>query len=142
MDGIRSLVRHQSPRFWEMLVETATRGDMQIQVRTDNNIEGSVQLISGIEAELMESLGRFGNPITRVEVHLRDVNRPKSAGDDKICLLEARLAGRQPMVVSHEAASLRQAIDGATDKLERALDKLLGRLSDRKGRTSYGGDET
>jgi len=91
---------------------------------------------------LTESLDRFGNQITRVEVHLRDVNGPKSVGDDKSCLLEARLAGRQPMVVTHEAASVRQAIDGATDKLERALDKLLDRLSDRKGRTSYGGDET
>ncbi len=115
---------------------------MQIQVRTDNNIEGSVQLISGIEAELLESLGRFGNQITRVEVHLRDVNGAKSAVDDKSCLLEARLAGRQPTVVSHEAVSLRQAIDGATHKLERALDKLLGRLSDRKMRRSHGGDES
>ena len=115
---------------------------MRIQVHTDNNIEGSARLIRGIEAELMDSLGRFGNQITRVEVHLRDVNGPKSVGDDKSCLLEARLAGRQPMVVSHEAASLRQAIDGATDKLELALDKLLDRLSDCKGRTSYGGDET
>jgi ribosome-associated translation inhibitor RaiA len=115
---------------------------MQIQVNTDNNIDASARLISGIEAELIDSLGRFGNQITRVEVHLRDLNGPKSVGDDKSCLLEARLAGRQPMVVSHEAPSLQQAIDGATDKLKLALDKLLGRLSDRKGRTSYGGAET
>jgi ribosome-associated translation inhibitor RaiA len=115
---------------------------MRIQVHTDNNIDGSAQLISDIEAELIDSLGRFGNQITRVEVHLRDLNGPKSVGDDKSCLLEARLAGRQPMVVSHEAASLRQAIDGASDKLERALDKLLGRLSNHKVRTSHSGDET
>ena len=115
---------------------------MQIQVNTDSNIDGSAQLVSNIEAELINSLGRFGNQITRVEVHLRDLNGPKSVGDDKSCLLEARLAGRQPVVVSHEAASLRQAIDGATGKLELALDKLLGRLNDRKGRTSYGGAAT
>jgi ribosome-associated translation inhibitor RaiA len=115
---------------------------MQIQVNTDNNIDGSAPLVSGIEAELINSLGRFGNQITRIEVHLRDLNGPKSVGDDKSCLLEARIAGRHPMVVSHEAASLRQAIDGAIDKLELALDKLLGRLGDRKGRTSYGGAET
>lgn len=115
---------------------------MLIQVNTGNNIDGSAQLISGIEAELINSLCRFGNQITRVEVHLRDLNGPKSVGDDKSCLLEARLAGRQPMVVSHEAASLRQAIDGSTDKLKLALDKLVGRLSDRKGRTSYGGATT
>jgi ribosome-associated translation inhibitor RaiA len=70
------------------------------------------------------------------------VNGPKSAGDDKSCLLEARLAGRQPLVVSHKASSLRQAIDGATDKLERSLDGLLGKLSDRKGRASFSGEET
>ncbi len=115
---------------------------MQVQVNTDNNIDGSAKLIDGIEAELIDSLGRFGDQITRVEVHLRDLNGPKTAGDDKSCLLEARLAGRQPVVVSHEAGSLRQAIDGATDKLERALDKLLGRLSNRKGRTPHGGAET
>ena len=115
---------------------------MQIQVNTDSNIVGSAPLISDIETELINSLSRFGNQITRVEVHLRDLNGPKSVGDDKSCLLEARLAGRQPMVVSHEAAALRQAIDGATDKLALALDKQLGRLSDSKGRTSYGGEET
>ena len=114
---------------------------MQIQVRTDNNINGSAGLIDEIELELTNTLGRFGNQITRVEAHLSDVNGPKSAGDDKSCLLEARIAGRQPLVVSHEAATVRLAIDGASEKLERALDKLLGKLSDRKGREPFGGEE-
>ena len=108
---------------------------MQVQVRTDNNINGSAGLLENIESELTDTLGRFGNQLTRVEVHLRDVNGPKSVGDDKSCLLEARLAGHQPLVVSHDAATVRQAIDGATEKLERALDHLLGKLGNRKGRT-------
>ena len=62
---------------------------MQVQVTTDNNINGSAGLIQNIESELTETLGRFGNQITRVEVHLRDVNGSKSSGDDKSCLLEA-----------------------------------------------------
>jgi ribosomal subunit interface protein len=115
---------------------------MQVEVRTDNNISGSAALIENVAQELREALGRFGKQITRVEVHLRDVNGPKKVGDDKSCLLEARLAGRQPLVVSHEAGSLRLAIDGATDKLERALDKLLDKLNERKGRPSFGGEET
>ncbi len=113
---------------------------MQVQVSTDNNINGSAKLSENIEAELKEILDRFGNQITRVEVHLRDTNGPKKVGDDKCCLLEARLAGRQPTVVSHEAATVRQAFDGATEKLERALDHLLGKLNERKGRDSFGGD--
>jgi ribosome-associated translation inhibitor RaiA len=111
---------------------------MQVQVSTDNNINGSAGLIEDVEAELTETLSRFGNQITRVEVHLRDVNGPKVAGDDKNCLMEARLSGRQPLVVSHDAPSVRQAIDGASEKLERALDHQLGKLSDRKGRTAFG----
>ena len=113
---------------------------MQIQVRTDNNINGSAGLTENIESELNDTLGRFGNQITRVEVHLRDTNGPKGAGSDKSCLLEARLSGRQPLVVSHDADTVRQAIDGASQKLERALDNLLGKLSDRKGREQFGRD--
>jgi ribosome-associated translation inhibitor RaiA len=115
---------------------------MQVQVTTDNNVNGSANLISNVEADLTESLSRFSNQITRVEVHLRDVNGPKTTGDDKSCLLEARLAGRPPVVVSHEAASLRQALDGASDKLVRSLEKHLGKLSDRKGRVPQGGEIT
>jgi ribosome-associated translation inhibitor RaiA len=113
---------------------------MQVQVSTDKHINGSAKLIENVTADLQDSLSRFGNQITRIDVHLSDANGPKSTGDDKTCLLEARLAGRKPTVVSHEAASVRQAIDGATTKLERALDTLLGKLSDRKGRAPYGAD--
>jgi len=115
---------------------------MQVLVSADSNVNGSAKLIENIESDLKEILGRFGDQITRVEVHLRDVNGPKTVGDDKSCLLEARLAGRQPMVVSHEAATVRLAIDGATEKLESALDRLIGKLSDRRGRTSFAGEET
>lgn len=114
---------------------------MQVQVSTDNNIQGSARLIETLSEELTDTLGRFGNQLTRVEVHLRDSNGPKTVGDDKSCLLEARLAGRQPLVVSHDAPSIRQAVDGAVEKLEHALDRLLGKLSDRKGRVSASGIE-
>ena len=50
---------------------------MQIQVSTDKNISGSAKLIESIEADLTEALGRFGNQITRVEVHFTRRQRPK-----------------------------------------------------------------
>jgi ribosome-associated translation inhibitor RaiA len=115
---------------------------MQIQVNTDNSIQGSAGLTQHVEAELNDALGRFGNQITRVEVHLSDVDGPKDKGDDKHCLLEARLAGRPPMVVSHHAPTLQAALDGAAEKLEKSLDNLLGRLRQRRGRTSFSGEET
>lgn len=44
--------------------------------------------------------------------------------------MEARLEGRQPIAVTHEAATGHQAIDGAADKLERFIESTLGRLRD------------
>ena len=50
---------------------------------------------------------------------------------DERCLLEARLAGLQPLAVSHQATTLEQAVDGAVEKLKRSLDRTLGRLGGR-----------
>jgi hypothetical protein len=54
-----------------------------------------------MEAVVRDSLDRFSEQITRVEVHLSDQNSDKKFGnEDKRCLLEARLAGLQPISVS------------------------------------------
>lgn len=47
---------------------------MQIQVNTDDNIEGHDTLTAQVEAEILDSLSRFAAQITRVEVHLSDEN--------------------------------------------------------------------
>jgi ribosome-associated translation inhibitor RaiA len=115
--------------------------NMQVQVRTDNQIEGNAGLIEHVEREVTESLERFGRQITRVEAHFSDIDGPKSIGDDKRCKLEARIAGRKPLVVSHEGSTLNSALDGALVKLERTLDHTFGRLYERKGRTPFSGPE-
>ena len=105
---------------------------MIIQVNTDSNIEGRRELGQHIETEVGNSLKRFGERITRVEVHLSDEDSERKSGtDDKRCLLEARLAGLQPLAVSHQAATMKQAVDGAVEKLKRSLEKTLGRLGER-----------
>jgi len=105
---------------------------MQIQINTDSNIEGSDRLAQQVEAVVKEALDRFSAQITRVEVHLSDENSNKKFGtDDKRCLLEARLAGLQPISVKHHASTLEQAVDGAVERLKRSLDSTLGRLGDR-----------
>jgi len=116
---------------------------MHLQVSTDSNIHGSEEMTRQVEAVVEGALGRFGDRITRVEVHLTDENSSSKSGDnDMRCVMEARLVGMQPITVSHQGASLEQALDGAADKLEKTLKRTLGRLDDPKGRTSYGGDQT
>jgi ribosome-associated translation inhibitor RaiA len=103
-----------------------------IQINTDGNIDGDDGLAQQVEAVVRDTVERFSAQITRVEVHLSDENSDKKSGArDMRCLLEARLAGLQPISVSDRAPSLEQAVDGAAGKLERALDSTLGRLDGR-----------
>ncbi|HEY8370806.1 MAG TPA: HPF/RaiA family ribosome-associated protein [Thermodesulfobacteriota bacterium] len=103
---------------------------MHVQVNTDGRIRGGESLAREVEVMMREAFARFADRITRLEVHLSDVNALKS-GEDKRCVLEARLAGLDPVAASDQAETMRQAIDGATRKLERALDSTLGRLGQR-----------
>jgi ribosome-associated translation inhibitor RaiA len=108
---------------------------MQIQINTDENIDGSEDLAARIETRLGQLIGRFSDHITRIEVHLSDQNADKSGGNDKRCLLEVRLEGRQPEAVSHQASTVEGAYNGAAKKLQSFLESTLGRLHDRKGQT-------
>lgn len=101
---------------------------MQVQFNTDKNIEGPDALAQRVEADLRQTLERFAQHITRIEVHLSDTNAERGGGADKRCVLEARLAGREPMSVSHQASDVDGALDGATGKLVRALDTVFGKL--------------
>ena len=114
---------------------------MQIQINTDDNVEGRDALARRIEAEVDATLGRFGGRLTRVEVHLSDENAGRAGAVDKRCLMEARPAGRQPVAVTHQAATLDEAYSGAAAKLRNLLESAFGRLDDTKGAASVRDDE-
>ena len=109
---------------------------MQIQLNSDRNIDINDALDAHLRTTVEDSLSRFGDSITRVEVHLSDENDGKGGDNDKSCVMEARLKGRQPIAVTHQAASLELSIDGAADKLERLVESTLGRLRDQQARSS------
>jgi ribosomal subunit interface protein len=114
---------------------------MQVRVITDNNIVGTDNLSSHVEDVVQDALGRFSERITRIEVHLADENsRAKSGSNDKRCTMEARLKGLKPIAVTEQGTLLDQAIHAAADTLAKTLDRTLGRLDDRKGRPSRGGE--
>ncbi len=109
---------------------------MHVQVNTDRNVEGRDALAAHVSGTVEHALRRFSAHVTRVEVHLSDENADKSSEHDKRCLMEARLEGRPPIAVTHQAATLGQAVDGAAEKLTRMIDTTLGRLRDQKHRTT------
>ena len=104
---------------------------MQVLVNSDHHITSSESVAQRVEDILLPSVDRFADRLTRVEVHLNDVNGPKHGERDKRVTMEARVAGRAPVAVTNEAPSLLEAIEGASKKLERALEHSFGRLDAR-----------
>jgi ribosome-associated translation inhibitor RaiA len=115
---------------------------MLIQVHTDNHIQGSEKLTNYVQAVMQDSLARFAERVTRVEVHLHDNNsHAKSSDDDKHCGIEVRIAGLDPLNVSHQAGAIDLAIDGATNKLVTLLDRHFDKANHTKGRMSHAGPQ-
>lgn len=120
-----------SSRGAKLYIYTLSKGVlMNIQVNCDHNIKGGQDLNAFVESSLTEAFDRFNRAITRIEVHLSDENAGKTGGNDKKCLLEARVSNYAPVVVSHHADSLHEAIEGATTKLMRSLDDMVGKMTD------------
>lgn len=105
---------------------------MQIQVNTDRNFKGHESPAESVRATVASALSRFSAHITRVEVHLGDENAGKQGRDDKRCMMEARLEGQAPVAVTHYAATVGQAIDGAANKMVSLLERTLSRLHDHR----------
>jgi len=105
---------------------------MKVHLNTDKNISGSEGLSGHADRVVGGALERFADRLTRVEAHLSDVNSHKNGdGVDKRCMLEARVAGHQPIAVTEDAETVEQALSGAAQKLKRALDSMFGKLDRR-----------
>lgn len=102
---------------------------MQIQFNTDHNISNGGKLSEPLTQLIREELDQFGEHITRIEVHLSDVDGDKNGQDDKRCMLEARLKGLQPIAVTNFANTHHEAVEGSIDKMKTSLNTLIGRLN-------------
>ena len=100
---------------------------MQVQVNHDNHVRLVEETAARLSKTVEDYLAKFADRITRVEMHLGDVNAGKG-GADKRCMLEARMSNVAPIAVSHHAETLQLAIDGALDKLDHALRHAIGKL--------------
>ena len=108
---------------------------MQINVFSDKHIDSDKRTQEWVQATVEVTLERHLEDLTRVEVHLSDENGGKSGPKDKRCKMEARPKGHQPILVSHDADSLTQAVEGAAQKLEHALEHLFGKLRGKRTTT-------
>ena len=105
---------------------------MIIQVHTDNRVHADAKLREEVEGAVKGALDHVADRISRVEVHLGDESGNKQSDNDKRCMMEARIEGRPPSAVTHHAASLGEAIDGAADKLRRSVESKLDKVDDHR----------
>src|SRR5579863_6733144 len=111
----------QNPRF--------SGGQMKIQVNGDHTIVVDTDLRHFVEHEVSRLLERFTMRLTRVEVHLTDVDSKKTGKREKRCLVEARPAGARPLTVSARAVNAPYAVDDALRKMRSCL---AGSLDNRQ----------
>lgn len=106
---------------------------MNIEIRTDKNIQGNERLISYVRAELSDEFKRHSERITHFSVHLSDENGDKGGDDDIKCMIEARPAGLKPVVVNHRGHNVDTAIHGAIDRLKRSLEHVFEKKEHPRG---------
>lgn len=105
---------------------------MQFQFNSDNRIDGDAAVAEQVETLVRGRLERVSDRLTRVEIHVGDVNGPKG-GNDIRCAVELRPTGMKPVSATDEAPSIETAVASATDKALSAFDRQVGKLTTRKG---------
>ena len=101
---------------------------MFVHISTDNQIKSDAEANARLEERVRGKLKRFERRLTRVEVHVADVNGPKGGADKRVSL-EARINGHEPIAVHAEADRVDNAVALAADKAVRALEHALGRIA-------------
>ena len=100
---------------------------MDIKISISSSI-GERDTVSAETTDIVtHALHRHEPHLTRLEVHIDDENGPKGGANDIRCTMEARPKGRQPVAVTHHAATPNAAVRGATAKLVALLDSAAGR---------------
>jgi len=107
---------------------------MKLQVNY-GDIQGSAALHEHVAASIERSLKHMVSKVTRVEVHLRDDKQKRRGPDDKRCVVEARLAGSQPLAIEARGRNVYAVVARAADKLARAVRRGIAKQRERKKRS-------
>jgi hypothetical protein len=101
---------------------------MMIQINTGKNLSVNNDYEQKINEAITKELKRFDERITRVEVHFSDENSSKEGLNDKKCLLEVRLKGMEPIVVTDFSNSYDLSLSGALVKMKSVLNSKIGKI--------------
>ena len=104
---------------------------MNIQISTDKNIDGGEKFSTYVNGVVNDAISGFNKHITHVGVHFSDQNSSKAGLEDKRCVVEFHIAGRNSTAVSFDANSVDEALAGAVEKVRHSIGHTLGKLKKR-----------
>ncbi len=107
---------------------------MLISVHTDNHIQGRADVVETVQSMVADALGDFSSRLTRVEIHLSDENGGKGGENDKRCLIDAHPKRSAHIAIHYKANTVKEAIDGALEKLMTVLHKFRDKRIDKRHR--------
>lgn len=99
---------------------------MHIEINAADGIERSEALDQHIRERLERVARHHGRHLTQIIVHLKDTNARKG-GVDKLCSMEARPAGLDPVTAHAQDTDIYVSVRDAAEKLDRAIEHRLGR---------------
>jgi hypothetical protein len=109
------------------LTHVSARGKFRLGV-----VASSIDRLAEVAKNtVVAALGHLKDRLSRIEVHLADVNAAKGGDDDILCTIEACPEGMQPQAVTHADANVEAALRGASRKIRNLLDSEFGKLGRR-----------
>jgi putative sigma-54 modulation protein len=99
---------------------------MTTDIHLSSGIDDTPELREHIERRLGFALGRFGDKVTRVSVHLVDQNGPKG-GVDIRCKIQVHLHPHGTLLIEQDEANPEHAVEVASIRLGQAIRRELDR---------------
>jgi putative sigma-54 modulation protein len=104
---------------------------MEIDIRCQNmSLNDEIQ--TEVDKRMNFALQQFNSWITRVQVHLEDINGPRK-GVDKQCRVLVGLKGGKTIKVQDTDADMIAAINRTADRLGQAVSREVDRRREKKG---------
>ena len=98
---------------------------MKVEIRT-HGLKLTDELRAHVEKRLRFGLNWARDEVDKVLIRFTDINGPRG-GDDKRCQVRIPLSGMRDVVIEDTAEDLRVAIDSATERASRTLERRLSR---------------
>jgi hypothetical protein len=96
---------------------------MHVNVQSLSGSRNDRRLVNDLSKTVERDLHRYDGRIRKVDVLILDEDQ---SPDEKWCVVEARLAGWEPIAVRAHAGSFERAVHAGAEKIEEVIAETLG----------------